>query len=244
MAVLFIARGSDAFAVGAFNAISELPRDLPPWALIGGVAVAINLAGFHRPTADIDSVSLDGETAVSLLVARGGERSPNGVTLNQFGGTVAFDIVDVSSGPPDHGSYLAHRYALDTARATDVEVRDQSSALLASTSARVALPGALVAMKAHSVLERSQARPEKRVSDLYDIVRIVGAFGIEGISSDLDAGTPELTRSTVRHLESLFVTGLSRSLRELRSDGRGIAATIDRTDLSLVGELVSHFRER
>lgn len=242
--VLFIARGSDSFAVDAFTAIAELPRDLPPWALIGGVAVAINLSGFHRPTADIDSVCLDGEAAVSLLVAHGAARSRNGVTLSQSGVAVSLDIIDVSSGPPDHGSYLAHRYALDSALTIEVEVRDQSSRLLASASARVATPGALVAMKAHSVDERRRARPEKRVGDLYDVVRIVGTFGTDIIASELAAARPELIESIARHLEPLFVTNVARSLRELRNDGRGIAATVDRIDLEIVSELVVALRRR
>lgn len=242
--VQFIARRNDSFAVEAFTAIAELPNDLPPWALIGGVAVAVNLSGFHRPTADIDSVSLDGETAVSLLVAHGAAPSRNGVTLNRSGVAVSLDIIDVSSGPPDHGSYLAHRYGLDTALTIKVEVRDQSSELLATALPRVATPGALIAMKAHSVGERRRTRPEKRVGDLYDVVRIVGAFGTEAISRDLERAGPELIESVAGHLKQLFVTNVARTLRELRNDGRGIAATIDRIDLEIVSQLVSALSRR
>ncbi len=156
---------------------------------------------------------------------------------------VSLDIIDVSCGLPEDGAYLAHRYALDSALTIEVEVRDQSSMILATASPRVATPGALIAMKAHSV-EGLRRKPEKRVSDIYDLVRIVGAFGIETISQDLKVAPPELVKSTADHLETLFITDVTRSLRELRKDGRGIAATIDRSDLEIVGELVPALRRR
>lgn len=250
--VVFIADTERSFAVQAFGAIAALPGELPPWALIGGVAVAINLRGFHRPTSDLDAVSLDGDAAVTLLLAKAATRSPNGVKLNGTTAVVSFDIIDVSDGPPDHASaYMAHRYALETASTLVVEVRDRSSRRLSATPVRVATPAALIAMKAHSVEGRSTMQPEKRVGDLYDMVRLVANFGSGVIARDLISSAHGVLRGRVAenlrdrvadNIEKLFVIDATRSLRELRNDGRGLAATIDRADLAIVAELVTHLR--
>ena len=94
-AVVFFASGPDAFVVRAVNHLATLPPGLPEWALIGGVAVAIRLAGFQRPTTDLDSVTLDAALAMEVLVAAGGQRQGQSVAFNDGAlSIVKFDLIE------------------------------------------------------------------------------------------------------------------------------------------------------
>lgn len=238
--VVFVATSADSFTARAVGALAKLPGDLPPWALIGGVAVAVNLLGFHRTTGDLDSVSLDGEAAIALLVAGGGTRSGDSVTLTADDAPVKFDIIDVSEGSPDHGPFLAHRFALDTAVPRRIEVAIGTAKPAMSVVVLVATPAAVVTMKLHAIDGRRAARPDKRSGDLYDIIRLVGAFGPNQLAVDLrTAASPTLVASTRRWCNEYFVTEATRSLRLLKIDSRGIVGDVDRVDIGLVAEFSS-----
>lgn len=240
-AVVFVAATPDSFAVHAISALGSLPVTLPSWALVGGVSVAVNLNGFHRPTADLDTVSIDGDGALELLIERGARRSTSGVTIESGSTVVDVDIIDVSDGDPESGAFLAHRFALDTAIKRLLRVMSLSGAqLLTEVTAPVATPAAIVAMKLHSVEGRRESRPEKRASDIYDVVRIVSAFGSVSIADELTRSAPtSLVASVVSRCNRYFVNDVDRSFRWLRMDSRSALSDVDRSELVLVGEVAA-----
>ena len=242
--VVFVAASADTFTARAVEALARIPRDLPPWALIGGVAVAVNLSGFHRTTGDLDAVSLDGEAAIALLVASGGTRAGDSVMLTADDSSVTFDIIDVSEGSPDHGPFLAHRFALDTAVPRRIGVSIGAAQPAMSVVVLVATPAAVVTMKLHAIDGRRAARPDKRSGDLYDIIRLVGAFGPAQLAVDLrTAASPVLLASTQRWCHEYFVTEATRSLRLLKIDSRSVVSDVDRVDIGLVAEFSSLLAE-
>jgi hypothetical protein len=236
--VAFYASDENAFVLRAVKALSELPPSLPRWALIGGVAVSMNLAGVHRPTGDLDSVSLNGEETLALLVAGGAARTLNGVALGHAGARVEFDVIDVSDGDPEHGGFLAHRLALDTARAMRVIVIGRNGGVLAEQSLDVASPGALVAMKLHSAEGRRAQRPEKRSGDLFDIVMLVQRHSAELIADELRlCGQSVLLASCADHADEYFRRQITHTMRSFRSDSRAIVSDIIEDDLMEVARL-------
>ena len=218
--VIFVARDREDFAARAFSLLGALPLTLPSWALVGGVAVAVNLAGFHRATADLDSVSIDGDAAIAVLTQHGASRSGLGVEFaGQGTATVKFDIIDVSIGADDDPSYLAHRFGLDTMRIRTIVVTDRSGQVLTTIEIPVATPAALVAMKLQAVELRRQSRPEKRSGDLCDIVRLVSAFTPKSIAADFKAHAPQLlVESTRSKCHKYFDSDAARTLNMLRID--------------------------
>lgn len=236
--VVFVAANLESFVVRAIRALESLPTAMPRWALIGGVAVAVNLSGFHRATGDLDSVSLDAGQTVSLLLGAGATRSRSGgvaiPTLN--GDALEFDIIDVSEGPADHGSFVAHRYALDTAIPRTISACVVTTTI-ASVTIPVAGPAAIVAMKVHAIDDRRASRPEKRSGDLYDVIRLVTAFSPAVLARELlTSGDSTLLKSTKDRCTEFFVTDAARSLRLLKTDARSTIAAVDRTDLRIVAE--------
>lgn len=236
--VVFFSSSSDAFAVRAIQTLNGLPADLPRWALIGGVAVAVNLDGFHRATGDLDAVSLAGEATLALLISRGALRSGTGVEFPTPGREpIKLDVIDVSEGDAQHAPFLAHRYALEAAAPRHIEVRDIRNTLLAETTVRVAEPGSIMAMKMHTVQARRAERPEKRSGDLYDMIRLVAAWGPIELATRLRSDSPPLLlKSTKRLCQEYFDSDAARSLHQLRIDSRGVVADVDRVDLELVAE--------
>jgi hypothetical protein len=237
--IVFVAADAEAFAARAVTLLSQLPPTLPLWALVGGVAVAINLAGFHRPTGDLDSVSLDGDGAINMLIGSGASRVGAGVELDDHrGAPVKFDVIDVSEGLADDGGYLAHRYGLDSAQSRRIDVLDRRLLNLASATIRVARPEALVVMKLHAIEGRRTSRPEKRSGDLYDIIRLTAAFGPHRIAAALRSNaSPSLVLSARNWCGRYFVEDAARTLRSLRIDSRATINEVDRTDIELVAEL-------
>ncbi|MCP4309344.1 MAG: nucleotidyl transferase AbiEii/AbiGii toxin family protein [bacterium] len=239
-AVVFIASGEQAFAATAIATLGALPDDLPPWALVGGVSVAVNLASFHRPTGDLDTVSLDGEQAVTLLLGDGGHRSRNGVRLRANETEINLDIIDVSDGDPDEGAYLAHRLALETAEPRHLCVVDLESRPLSDAWVPVAAPEAIVAMKLHALEGRRTSRPEKRSGDLSDIIRLTEQLGAADIARRLTScSSANLLRSTAELCRKYFVDEADRSYRWLRIDSRSSVSEIQRDDLFCGEELAA-----
>ena len=236
--VAFVAAGPGSFVIDALTVLDTLPQSLPAWALVGGVSVAVNLAGFHRPTGDLDTVSLDGDTAVALLVARGASASRNGVTIAAATSDVGVDIIDVSEGDPGTGAFLAHRFGLDTAVRRTLQIVDPTGNVLLETTVPVATPSAIVAMKLHSIVERRVSRPEKRSGDVYDIVRLLAAFGASSVARTLRSEAPKvLLVSAATNCRQYFIEEVDRSYRWLRMDSRSVVSNVDRADVTAVGEL-------
>ena len=237
--VIFVSSNAESFAAKALTTLAALPPTLPAWALVGGVAVAVNLNGFHRPTADLDTVSIDGELAIEVLITSGASRSRNGVTFGSTNTLVSLDIIDVSDGDPDHGGFAAHRFALETATVRELRVTTRDGPILASVAVPVATAAAIVAMKLQAIEGRKTVRPEKRSGDVSDIVRIVSAFGSPALANTLLETAPEnLVEQTRRACRQYFETDVDRTFRWLRTDNRSQVSEIDRDDLAMVADLV------
>ena len=112
---------------------------LPPHALVGGLAVMANLAQAHRVTADVDTVSNDDHDgigrAVALLVdTQHAREKPAGDGVILADGTKV-DIIATGTWTPDdlpddpikRMFILAHWSAVETARTTRLVVLDGSA---------------------------------------------------------------------------------------------------------------------
>ena len=242
--VVFSAFDESAFVVRAIRALEALPSNLPPWALIGGVAVSVNLAGQHRPTGDLDSVSLDREETIALLTANGATLTTNGVALGDTTGAVEFDVIDVSVGDEEDGAYLAHRLALESATPVRLMVVDRRSKPLVDHTLTVATPGALVAMKLHAVAGRRAVRPDKRSGDLFDIASLVIRHGPTSIADELNAAPEPLVVSCADLVGRYFQSELTATMRSLRVDSREQVNSLISEDLKDVATLEQLLRPR
>jgi hypothetical protein len=98
-------------------------------------------------------------------------------------------------------------------------------------------------MKAHAVLDRRSANPEKRATDTWDLLVLTNLFG-EELALNLSSLALQLRVSTVERLEVLFGTDLTRSMSLLRGFGGPEAQLFEREHLveakeSLIGWLTS-----
>jgi hypothetical protein len=229
---------ANSLLVNAFTALRDLPKDYPQWVLAGGAAVLVQTAGSHRSTQDLDLLTDASDRAVSMLVGRNGERTTNGATLDG----ITIDILDVSEGDVDSGSYLAHRHAFDEPDLLTVILRNSSEEFV-SLDVSVASVGSLIAMKTHAALDRRLAVPEKRATDTWDLLVLASSFA-EELAESLSSLPSKLKDSIVERLEILFGTDLTRSMSLLRGYGGPEVAAVEREDLmqvkqSLIGWLES-----
>jgi hypothetical protein len=209
--------------------LAELPGELPDHALVGGLAVMVRLSQTHRVTTDFDEVTADRSDAIGVLVAGGAQVKGSGVYLPDSG--LQLDLLDASHtldelvtvpATDDREAEvvqmaLANRYALDSAALADIVVLDGGADLqvVARVRLRVALAGALVAMKVNSALSSTRER-DKAASDAYDAYRLMRAWGSDVIVDDL-AAAPERLRSTAAgQIRQLFVDQVDRTAHELR----------------------------
>jgi Nucleotidyl transferase AbiEii toxin, Type IV TA system len=228
----------DSLLVKAFVALGQLPREYPQWVLAGGAAVLIQTAGSHRSTQDLDLLTDASERAISMLIDRHGERTTNGATLDG----ITIDILDISEGDTESGSYLAHRYAFDLPDQLTVILRNSSEEFVRLDLA-VASVSSLIAMKAHAALDRRSTKPEKRATDTWDLLELTNLFAGE-LALNLPLLTSTLRLSTVERLEVLFGTDLTRSMSLLRGFGGPEAQLLEREHLveakeSLIGWITS-----
>ncbi len=235
--VIFSAFDETAFVVRAFRALQSLPPNLPPWALIGGVAVSVNLAGMHRPTGDLDSVSLDRDEAIAILTADGATLTTNGVAIGDLNATVEFDVIDVSIGDEEDGAFLAHRFALDTARAVRLLVVNRHSKVLVDHTIAVSTPGAIVAMKLHAIAGRRAQRPDKRSGDLFDIASLTVRHGASFIADELRNAPEILILGCAELVGKYFRSEVTATMRSLRTDSRDQVNALDLADLTDVAEI-------
>lgn len=229
-------------AAGVFGQASA-----PPWALVGGLAVMVQLAEAHRATADVDAVADDDAgnlvPALAVLAAsQHGTATGAGVILED--GT-KIDVIttgswttdDLPEDDLDRMFILGHWWAVQTAEAAELRVVDGSKTA-ATARIAVAAPAALVACKLQSC-RRRRRDPAKAVSDIYDIYRLLVEHDREGgVAAALASGPEDLGRWCARALTETFVTDGARSARRLSVSARGPAMTdVGAIDLEVVGSL-------
>lgn len=234
-------------------ALAALPATLPPWAVIGGFAVYVRLARVHRATGDVDTVTLNQDQLVELVVAQpGGERLRTGKA--RLAG-VEIDVMPVpsdndepSGSRSERAFHLVRRFALSTANRERVTVVSQatrggsgSAIPTAEASIPVATPGALVLLKAVALPRRAGARrADKIISDTQDLVRLVASSGLGALMGELEAAPPEL----LAYAGEVLVTRCGDDGRYLLAMLRRAGVVgIDADDLALVAELGKLFRE-
>jgi hypothetical protein len=208
--------------------LAELPLELPEHALVGGLAVMVRLSETHRVTTDFDEVTADRDTAVGLLVAGGAQVKGSGVFLPESG--LQLDLLDAAipleelatADPVDEMEREAvrlacmNRYALESASLTDVVVLDDGGSVIAArVRIRVAVAGALVAMKVNSARSSTRSR-EKAASDVYDAYRLMRAWGSDVIVGDLAAAPPGLRETVAGQIHDTFGDESDRTAYELR----------------------------
>lgn len=200
--------------------------DVPPFAVIGGVAVAVRLGRVLRATADLDTVTDYRYTPTALEILRGridaeyDPAAPNTVTLAgtevQFQDVAAVTDAEVEHlGPKDLLYVTSHAHALETA--TTVSIRAHDGAELIEATVPVATAGALVAMKLHAYLDRrSTSGPDKRPGDLWDIYNLLLLVARDA-ADDLAAGGMLLQQVVASTLRQQLIDSAARARTVLRS---------------------------
>jgi hypothetical protein len=199
---------------------------VPPFAVIGGVAVAVRLGRVLRATADLDTVTdyRYAPTALELLRRRDDADydagDPNTVVVGgtqiQFQDVVAVTDADVAHLVPKDLLYVAgHAHALAGARAVTIRASGDDGAVEATVP--VATAGALVAMKLHAFLDRrSTSGPDKRPGDLWDIYNLL-LFVAGDAAADLASAGRLLRQTVAATVERHLVDGAARARTVLRS---------------------------
>jgi hypothetical protein len=170
--------------------------DVPPIALVGGLAVNLRLAtggGAHRATRDIDVVSGDDVPGVIDVLGAGDpmDRAQT-VHVGEFDVDVIATVPvgsDELDGLDDANRlfFVGHRWAFDTATAVRLGTRDRTDLV----DVPVATPAGLVAAKSHAIGHpRSIRRATKHAGDLYDVFRLLEVFDADGSIADEIARAP------------------------------------------------------
>lgn len=220
---------------------------MPPWALVGGMAVMVQLAEAHRATADVDTVADDdsGQLGPALAILAAEQHGSatgtrvvleDGTTIDVIttGSWVAEDLPDDDL---DRIFVLAHWWAVQTAEVVELRVVEGAEIAMAAEIA-VARPAALVACKLQSS-RRRQRDQAKAASDLHDIYRLLAEHDRDGgVAAALATGPEDLGRWCADAMTETFVTDASRSARRLGTGARGPAmAAVRAIDLEVVGAL-------
>ena len=224
--------------------LDELLRTLPPYALVGGLAVSVRLGFTHRTTLDLDAVTDDQRQMVDVLVDAGNERRGDSVIL---GPDLKLDVLDVSEGDPEYIPFLTHRFAFDSRAAVSVRVIGESGEELATATVPTARPSALVAMKLGiSEGVGRQRDPNKVGSDAFDVLRLLQRYGPEVLADELIAfASPALTDSLEWLATQHLVDGADRTAGAIvRSSVRGVERVPADQIERLGNELVRSLRRR
>jgi hypothetical protein len=232
-----------AAVVQAVDDVRELIGQPP--VVVGGLAVLCRLSRPHRATTDLDLVDrLRGQDSqLQVLRAAEGARSaePAAVLLPTRYGEVRVDVLEVrqrdleepSDDPGDRLHATAHAWAFDTATRVELVAR-RFDGVLVRSSARVAEPGPLVAMKLQAVMDRGSA---KQATDLLDIVRLtLDPDARDRMLIQLSESDRSMARDIALHVDLWLTKNRAQSLRWIQSTASE-DVTLD--DLELVGELLS-----
>lgn len=211
-----------------------------PVIVIGGLAVLCRLSRPYRTTSDLDIVHRRTGTQtpqLELLVNGGAQASgPSGVRVATPAGPVQVDVLEVGDAdltdlqdPTDRLHVLSHAWAASTATAMVLRTAEGDD-----LTVRVAEPGALVATKLQSVMNRGR---EKEGTDLLDIIRLTldrssGPAALRALAH----ADPRLRREALLHTLRWFEEFGSRTLRIVRQvpEGKDVGAD----DIDLVAELL------
>jgi len=139
------------------------------------------------------------------------------------------DLSDLPADPSDRLHVLSHASAAKTA--SPVVLRSERGAKVNTVAAR---PGALIAMKLQSIMNRGAAR---EATDVLAIVRLTLDPGCgETSRTELANAGDQLRQDALRHAHLWFIERADRTLRVVRKIPEGRETTGD--DLQLVGELL------
>jgi hypothetical protein len=216
--------------------------DVPPLALVGGLAVNLRLAtggDAHRATRDIDVVSGDDlPTVIDVLSADHVLDRAQTVHVGEFEvdviatlpvGTEELDGLDDAN----RLFFLGHRFAFDTATTLQLGTRDRADLV----EVPVATPAGLVAAKSHAVGHpRAIRRATKHAGDLYDVFRLLEVFDADGSIGDAIARAPH-------RLGPLVATVLTTEIlaNPARAAHQMSIASVDLLDADRVTDAVEPF---
>jgi hypothetical protein len=225
-----------------------------PVALIGGLAVAVRLATAHRATGDVDLVS---ESSADLVARAAGTAAENlvkskvatwdteGTSVRLHVGSTKVEFIETERIEPGQAAeiepersrffVLGHRWALETATPLTISVVDREL----EAQIPVATAAALVAMKLHSILDRSA--DTKRASDAWDIYRLLEAHNPTGEITRALAGGPEgLAPVAAAALDRVFRSDVTRTRHWIQGfgDPRWAAVMTDNALVSAATELI------
>lgn len=208
-----------------------------PVALIGGLAVTCRLATAHRPTQDVDMVTetsadlIAGSrtTAQNLISAGVAQADPSATSTRLYVGSTKVELIETEHLEPGDSDdiepekallfVLAHRWALESAESMTISVVDTD----VRSTVPVATPAALVAMKLHSIQDRSEDR--KRASDAWDIFRLLEAHNASGeISAAIIGGPKELASVVTNAIDRVFRSEATRTRRWIQVYGEPLWA--------------------
>jgi hypothetical protein len=212
--------------------------DLPPSALVGGLAVTTRLAMAHRSTIDVDLVAAMAEpSTVSLLVAQGASPQVGKPHRLLYEGVVV-DIIDVeehadfSGLPLDHELFVrSHAMALRTSERVDLEVDGPEGRR--NGTLPIATPTSLVAMKA-AAMSGPYRENAKRPPDAYDLLRLLQRFPAEA-ADNMRKYEPQLGRLVADTVHRFFVDEPTRVVRWLRQ-GEENMRRVDRDEVVEAGQ--------
>jgi hypothetical protein len=224
---IFLVDGGEGGVVDLVRATDLVVRNAGlPVALIGGLAVTCRLATAHRPTRDVDLVAetspdlvAEAGTVSANLISGGVARAaPDTASVRLFVGDTKVEIIETerldeieSAGIEPERSRLfvvGHRWALESATSVSISVTDTD----VEVTVPVATASALVAMKLHSIQDRSEDR--KRASDAWDLFRLLDAHNTNGGITRTIAGGPEGLASMVANaLDQVFRSEVTRTRR-------------------------------
>lgn len=210
-----------------------------PFAVVGGVAVAVRLGQAHRTTQDIDAV-VDASHApaareVLSVMADAASAGPALLIAN-----AEVELLEVGQVPEasELGQLsrrqalfaLSHSWALQTAGPARVATRELQ------VEAPFATAAALVAMKLHAIQDRSGAQQDKRAGDAWDLHQLLTVHNARGqIAADLLRGPAVLREAVAFAVDTVLLAGADRTRSWLRGLG-GAAASVSAEELRVLGE--------
>ncbi len=168
-------------------ALTELPEELPDFVVIGGGAVGIRCNGLDRETQDLDSLAIEADRMIEVLVSSGAQQQRAYQVLTQSG--VPLDVMAIhgtggfKSTPQVNQAFeLARLWAFETAPAEALVLlhrNEQGEWSEQTTRLRVATVPALLALTTVSMADRvNSAHPEKLYSDISDVCALVATSGV------------------------------------------------------------------
>ncbi|WP_419932215.1 nucleotidyl transferase AbiEii/AbiGii toxin family protein [Candidatus Poriferisodalis sp.] len=234
-------------SIGAFvETLAQFPAE-PQWAVIGGFAVNVRIAGLHRITNDVDAVSADPLRLVEVLVGLGAQRTRTAeLVMGSAGTEVMIDVLAdgyETELPAEAGARafaLARRMAISDATPVLVEVARGAETVAAAT-VPVASTDSLIALKAAALPRRQGTRTHPKVgSDIHDMTRLVRLGDDDAVVAGIGGFSVELLETTGRVMESWFASGdaVEHAFARLRAfDQSDEAQTVTIEELGGLGGL-------